>query len=76
MFNRAPSTRTILTCMLVFVIKLTEAAGKDDPKRSVGENFLPGVSRWDTLPFHDFRRILFVALYVALGTIAQGLMLQ
>ena len=49
----------------------TEAAGKDAPNIHHNENFLPGVKRWDGIPFHDFRRIWFAALMVALGTISQ-----
>lgn len=71
MFNHTPSTRAVLTCLLIAFVELTQAAGKDDPKRSTMENFLPGVTRWDGIPYHDFRRIWFVALTVALGSIAQ-----
>jgi hypothetical protein len=71
MFNRTPNTRAVLTCLLIAFVELTQAAGKDDPKRSAMENFLPGVIRWDGIPYHDFRRIWFVALTVALGSIAQ-----
>ena len=35
------------------------------------EFFLPGVDKWDGLPFHNFRRIWWVALCAALGTISQ-----
>ena len=35
------------------------------------ENFLPGVTKWDGIPFHTFRTIWWIALGVALGTISQ-----
>ena len=47
------------------------AAGKDAPNMSFFEYFLPGVKHWNGIPFHDFRRIWWVALCAALGTISQ-----
>ena len=50
---------------------MSEAAGLDQPKTNTLEYFLPGVTRWDGLPFHDFRRIWWVALCAALGSVSQ-----
>ena len=41
------------------------------PRVSALEYFLPGVSRWDGIPYHDFRRVWWVALCAALGNINQ-----
>ena len=35
-------------------------------------DFLPGMKRWDGIPFHDFTRIWLAALVVALGSIVQA----
>jgi hypothetical protein len=34
-------------------------------------DFLPGMKRWNGQPFHDFARVWWIALVVALGTIVQ-----
>ena len=34
------------------------------------QTFLPGVDRWDGIPYNDFRRVWYAALIVALGSIA------
>ena len=46
-------------------------AGKDTPSVNKQEFELPGMSRWSGIPFHDFRRIWWVALLAALGNVAQ-----
>ena len=38
---------------------------------SYNEFFLPGVTRWNGIPYLQFRRVWYVALTVALGTISQ-----
>ena len=50
---------------------LAEAVGRETPKLTFTEYFLPGVTRWDSIPFHDFRRVWWVALCAALGNISQ-----
>ena len=35
-------------------------------------DFLPGVKRWNGIPFHDFTTFWFAALIVALGSIVQS----
>ena len=61
----------MVSMILVSLIPMSEAAGNDQPKTSTLEYSLPGVSKWDGLPFHDFRRIWWVALCAALGSISQ-----
>ena len=56
---------------LITLIPMSEAAGLDQPKTNTLEYFLPGVTRWDGLPFHDFRRIWWIALCAALGSVSQ-----
>ena len=48
-----------------------EAVGRETPKLTMHEYFLPGVTTWDSFPFHDFRRVWYVALCAALGNINQ-----
>lgn len=64
-------SRFELIIILTILMGHTYAAGKDHPNQTLNENFLPGVLRWDGEPFHTFRSIWYVALTVALGTIAQ-----
>ena len=47
------------------------AAGTETPKFTLHEYFLPGVTRWDGIPYHDFRRVWWIALCAALGNINQ-----
>lgn len=47
------------------------AVGRDTPKQTFDENFLPGVSKWNGIPFHTFRTIWWIGLTVALGSITQ-----
>lgn len=35
-------------------------------------DFLPGVKRWNGIPFHDFTRVWWLALCVALGSLCQN----
>ena len=61
----------IVSMTFISLVPLGDAAGQDTPKTNTFEYFLPGVSRWDGLPFHDFRRIWWVALCAALGSVSQ-----
>ena len=56
---------------LISLVPVGDAAGKDHPSTNTLEYFLPGVFRWDGVPFHDFRRIWWVALCAALGSVSQ-----
>jgi hypothetical protein len=47
------------------------ATGTETPKVTLYEYFLPGVTRWDGIPYHDFRRIWWIALCAALGNVSQ-----
>ena len=47
------------------------AAGSEQPKVNTLEYFLPGVTRWNGVPYTDFRRIWWIALCAALGSISQ-----
>ena len=57
----------------VIIIKLPScfAAGSDQPATNPSDYFLPGMTRWDGIPFHDFRRIWWIALCAALGNVSQ-----
>ena len=68
--------RRVLTYLLVLISTLTllpmvSAVGRETPKLTLHDYFLPGVVRWDAIPYHDFRRIWWIALCAALGTINQ-----
>ena len=76
MLARALASRAILmlilTLWLLTHIPMTEAVPRPEtPKVSALEYFLPGVTRWDAIPYHDFRRVWWVALCAALGNINQ-----
>jgi hypothetical protein len=43
----------------------------DLPNMQRDWDFLPGMKKWDGIPFHDFLRVWWVALCVALGSISQ-----
>ena len=67
-----PYTVSLIVCMnLISLLPTSEAAGKDQPSTNTYEYVLPGVTRWDGTPFHDFRLIWWVALCAALGSISQ-----
>ena len=42
------------------------------PNTARDYDFLPGMKRWNGIPFHDFEKVWFQALIVSLGTIAMG----
>ena len=56
---------------LISYLPLSGAVGLETPKLNMHDYFLPGVSRWDGMPFHDFRRVWWLALCAALGNISQ-----
>ena len=58
------------TILLYFPL-VVSAAGRNEATMMFQEFFLPGVDKWDGLPFHNFRRVWWVALCAALGTISQ-----
>ena len=53
------------------LIPSAEATGRETPKVTFQDYFLPGVTRWDGYPYHDFRRVWWVALCAALGNVSQ-----
>ena len=62
----------MITFILIYInIQGTEATGRETPKIHFQEYFLPGVTRWDAIPYHDFRRVWWVALCAALGNVNQ-----
>ena len=76
MLARALASRAILMLLLTLWLlthfPMTEAVPRPEtPKVSALEYFLPGVTRWDAIPYHDFRRVWWVALCAALGNINQ-----
>ena len=65
-------------CKLFFIgvyvflyLPCADATGRETPKVTFQDYFLPGVTRWDAIPYHDFRRVWWVALCAALGNISQ-----
>ena len=69
----ACSIKPLFNIILLLLVCLPTvfAAGSETPKVTMNEYFLPGVTRWDGIPYHDFRRIWWVALCAALGNINQ-----
>ena len=64
----------IKSAMLIFIISnvpISLAAGRSDPAISTDEYLLPGVTRWDGIPYNEFRLVWWIALCAALGNIAQ-----
>ena len=55
----------------LLLLPYVEATGRETPKVTFQDYFLPGVTRWDGYPYHDFRRVWWVALCAALGNISQ-----
>ena len=55
----------------LLLLPCVEATGRETPKVTFQDYFLPGVTRWDAIPYHDFRRVWWVALCAALGNISQ-----
>ena len=60
-----------LLTLLFLGFTSVEATGRETPKVTLMEYFLPGVTRWNAIPYHDFRRVWWVALCAALGNINQ-----
>ena len=67
----------LMVKVVVFVYTTTTlvhsslAAGDETPTVNTMEYFLPGVTRWDGIPFHEFRLVWWLALCTALGNISQ-----
>ena len=55
----------------IIIIPCSLAAGGEAPAVNTAEYILPGVTRWDGIPFHDFRLVWWLALCAALGNISQ-----
>ena len=53
------------------LVHTTFAAGGETPAVNPMEYFLPGVTRWDGIPYHEFRLVWWLALCAALGNISQ-----
>ena len=68
--RRAPMPMIVLMLLMTVVVPVY-TAGKDNPNIARDENILPGVTRWNGIPYNDFRRFWFAALMVALGAISQ-----
>ena len=66
-----PLLEFILKVAMLTYLPVALAAGSETPKVTLQEYFLPGVTRWDGIPYHDFRRVWWVALCAALGNINQ-----
>lgn len=47
------------------------AAGAETPSVNPMEYVLPGVTKWDGIPYHEFRLVWWLALCTALGNISQ-----
>ena len=47
------------------------ATGTETPKVTMQDYFLPGVTKWNGIPYHDFRRIWWIGLCAALGNVSQ-----
>lgn len=60
-----------LKVAILTYLPVTSAVGSETPKMTLQDYFLPGVTRWDGIPYHDFRRVWWVALCAALGNINQ-----
>ena len=57
--------------LLLACLPMIYAAGSETPKVTFQDYFLPGVTRWDGIPYHNFRRVWWIALCAALGNINQ-----
>ena len=66
-----PLLEFMLKVAMLTYLPVALAAGSETPKVTLQEYFLPGVTRWDGIPYHDFRRVWWVALCAALGNINQ-----
>ena len=63
--------RLMIGIYLISCIPISGAVGLETPKINLHDYFLPGVSRWDGMPYYDFRRVWWLALCAALGNISQ-----
>ena len=66
-----PLFEFILKVAILTYLPVALAVGTETPKVTLHEYFLPGVTRWDGIPYHDFRRVWWIALCAALGNINQ-----
>ena len=63
--------KLIVFIRCITLLPLSQAVGMQDPRVNTNEYTLHGVTRWDGVPFHDFRLVWWLALCAALGNIAQ-----
>ena len=42
------------------------------PNMGDNYNFLPGMSKWDGIPYYEFKRHWWAALLISLGAVVQG----
>ena len=68
-------SRSIMMVMIKIIalgyLPMITAVGSETPKLNMHDYFLPGVTRWNGVPYHDFRRVWWIALGAALGNISQ-----
>ena len=64
-------TITVLWLALLSTLPTSYATGNETPKMTLQDYFLPGMTKWDAIPFHNFRRVWWIALCVALGNVSQ-----
>ena len=64
-------SKLMIGIYLISCIPMSGAVGLETPKINLHDYFLPGASRWDGMPYHDFRRVWWLALCAASGNISQ-----
>ena len=75
MCMKIASSRVAVSGIMMYIIfsliTTTMAAGDEQPATNMNEYHLPGLTKWNGVPKHDFRTVWWIALCAALGNIAQ-----
>ena len=66
----APKANFVFLSAFVLMVCPTPVEGVN-PNLQTGYTTLPGMEIWNGVPYHDFRRVWFATLIVALGSIFQ-----
>ena len=70
-YKRRSINHLLMIMLILCNLPMIIAVGTETPKVNFQDYFLPGVTRWDGIPYHDFRRVWWIALCAALGNISQ-----
>ena len=63
--------RAVVLISILALLPSSHAVGRDAPAVNAQEYLLPGLQKWDGIPFHTFRLVWWIALCAALGNIGQ-----